>query len=273
MEGREGMFRLPTQIPIEEYPPPEAFIQEAERLVAEATKRRLLLRVMGGMAVYMRCTHEFKDAWRRLKRLGDRVFTDIDFVSYGANKPAMIDFMKSVGYQTDASLIVQAGKGRQIFYGGKVPMVEVFYDRLDMNHVIEYAGRLEADSVTVPLAELMLQKLQIVKINDKDLKDLAVLFATHDVGSGDPEKIDVDLANSRYFQSDWNFYYTATTNLAKVIEAVKGFDTLAEDSRQRIAERASRILKAIEASPKSTKWKLRAKMGPKVKWYNDVDEW
>lgn len=267
------VFRLSTQIPIEEYPPPEVFIEEAAKLVEAARSRGIVLRVMGGMAVYMRCPDEFKDVWRKLKRLGDRVFTDIDFVSYSRHKNDMIDLMRNFGYQTDSQLIMQAGKNRQIFYGGKVPMVEVFYDRLDMNHVIEYDGTLEADSPTVPLAELMLQKLQIVKINDKDLKDLAVLFATHDLGKGDPEKIDVDLVNERYMQSDWSFFYTATTNLGKVVETVKGFDVLTDSDRQRIVDRAGRILKAVNDSPKTARWKLRAKMGPKVKWYNDVDEW
>ncbi|MGQ9586782.1 MAG: hypothetical protein ACUVT7_00140 [Thermoplasmata archaeon] len=267
------MFRLPAQIPIEEYPPPEVFIEEAERLVDEASRRGIVLRVMGGMAIYMRCGSEFAESWKKLKRLGDRVFTDIDFVSYSKHKNDMIEFMRAVGYQTDANLIVQAGKNRQIFYGGKVPMVEVFYDKLDMNHLIDYSGRLEADTVTVPLAELMLQKLQIVKINDKDIKDLAVLLATHDIGKGNPEKIEIDLINSKYMQSDWNFYYTATTNLAKVIEAVKGFDVLTEEDKLRISQRAARALQAIESAPKTVKWKLRARIGPKVKWYNDVDEW
>lgn len=267
------MFRLPTQIPIEEYPPPQAFIEEAERLVEAASKQELVLRVMGGMAVYMRCPPAFRDVWKTLKRLGDRVFTDIDFVSYGKYKSSMIDFMKSMGYQTTPELMLQAGKGRQIFFGGKVPMVEVFYDRLDMNHVIEYAGRLELDRLTVPLADLMLQKLQIVKINDKDIKDLVVLFATHETGAGDPEKIDVDFVSSEYMQIDWNFYYTATTNLQKVKDAVVGFDSLSKDDKNRVSERASLILGTIEKAPKGTKWKLRARVGPKVKWYNDVDEW
>ncbi len=261
------MFRLPTQIPIEEYPGPDVFIAEAERLVGEAERSGITLRVMGGMAVYMRCPEEFKSVWKTLKRLGDRVFTDIDFVSYGVYRNSMIEFMKTVGYQTDANLIVQAGKSRHIFYGGKVPMVEVFYDRLDMNHIIDYSGRLEADKVTVPLAELMLQKLQIVKINDKDIKDLVVLLATYDVGPGDPERIDIDFLNSRYFQSDWNFYHTATTNLAKLRETLGALEALSD------GDRITAIEKAINDAPKSTKWKLRAKVGPKVKWYNDVDEW
>jgi hypothetical protein len=267
------MFRLPSTIPIDEYPPPNAFIEEAERLVSLAQKSGVVLRVMGGMAVYMRCPTHFKEVWKNLKRLGDRVFTDIDFVSYGRFKDQMIDFMKSAGYQTSPELLVQAGKGRQIFFGGKVPMVEVFYDALDMNHLIQYDGRLELDRLTVPLADLMLQKLQIVKINDKDIKDLVVLLATHDVGKEDPEKIDVDFIVSRYMQTDWGFCYTATGNLEKVKNALSSLESLSQEEKDRVSRRASAILDAINQAPKAAKWKLRAKLGPKIKWYSDVDDW
>lgn len=272
-EGPGGGFRLPTQIPLEEYPPPEVFIEEAERLVEEARKRNLPLRVMGGMAVYMRCPPEFREVWKALKRLGDRVFTDIDFVSYGKYKEQMIDLMGSQGYRTDAQLVLHAGKNRQIFYGGRVPMVEIFYDRLAMNHTLDYQGRLEADTLTVPLAELMLQKLQIVKLNDKDVKDLVVLFATHGLGSGNAEMIDVDFVTSKYMQSDWGFYWTATNNLTRVGEALKRLNALKEDEKMAVAERIAKILQTLNDAPKTRKWKLRARVGPKVQWYNDVDEW
>ena len=267
------MFRLPSSIPIDDYPQPSAFIEEAERLVYLAQKSGILLRVMGGMAVYMRCPANFREVWKNLKRLGDRVFTDIDFVSYGKYRDQMMDFMKSAGYQTSPELIIQAGRGRQIFFGGKVPMVEVVYDALDMNHMIEYAGRLELDRLTVPLADLMLQKLQIVKINDKDIKDLVVLLATHDIGIGDPEKIDVDFIASKYMQADWGFFYTATNNLSRVKAALGPLDGLSQNEKTRVSDKLSAILETVNRAPKTTKWKLRAKVGPKVKWYNDVDDW
>ncbi|MCU0852943.1 MAG: hypothetical protein MUC90_06825 [Thermoplasmata archaeon] len=59
-------------------------------------------------------------------------------------------------------------------------MVEIFYDELAMNHTVPYKGRLEMDSPTTPAGELMLQKLQVVKINEKDIKDLIVLIRAHD---------------------------------------------------------------------------------------------
>jgi len=263
-------FRLPTTIPLEEYPPPEVFIEEAQRLVSRAEEEGLTLRVMGGMAIFMRA-REHEGLWRRLKRLGDRVFTDIDFVSYGKQRTAMLDFFQREGYKTDRDLLMRTGPNRQIFYGGRVPMVEVFYDRLEMNHTIDYAGRLELDRPTVPLTELLLQKLQIVHLNEKDVKDVVVLLRAHEVGESNGA-VDAKLLNERYLSADWGFYHTATANLRKIQESLHRLDGLEELDRKVVGGRLEELLARAEQSKKSTRWKLRAKVGESVQWYEDVDE-
>ncbi|MEM2838612.1 MAG: hypothetical protein QXE18_00765 [Thermoplasmata archaeon] len=266
------MFRLPSEIPLNEYPPPEAFISEAERLVSEAKKEGLILRVMRGMAISMRCAPEHREVWRRLGRLEGRVFTDIDFVSYGKHQKAMIEFMKKNGYQMDPRMLFMIAKNRHIYFGTKIPMVEVFYDELDMNHRIVYKNRLESSDITVPLEELMLQKLQIVKINDKDLKDLMILFLSNNLGKG-KDSLNPDLVAERYMASDWGFYYTSTMNLNKLREAVKANEVLTADQKKVIDDKAAAILQSFDSVPKSAGWKLRAKVGTKKQWYNVVDEW
>lgn len=255
-----------------EYPAPEIFISEAERLVSEAKKDGLILRVMGGMAIYMRCAPEYRDVWKRLGRLEGRVFTDIDFVSYGRYQKAMIDFMKKNDYQMDPRMLFMIAKNRQIYFGGKVPMIEVFYDELDMNHRIVYKDRLEASEVTVPLEELMLQKFQIVKINDKDLKDLMILFLSTELGKGE-NLLDADLIAKKYMASDWGFYYTSTMNLEKLREAVRTNNLLTEQQKKIIDDKAAAVLQSFKAVPKNIGWKLRARVGTKKQWYNVVDEW
>ena len=134
--------RLPADIPIEEYPKPEVFIDEAMVLVEDAGKKGYLLRVMGGMAIYMH-SKEHETLWRNLARLGTKVFTDIDFVAYGKQRNELYDFIQKRGYKTDPRFLYQFGKSRHIFFGGRVPMLEIFYDQLEMNHTIPYKGRLE----------------------------------------------------------------------------------------------------------------------------------
>ena len=264
--------RLPADIPIEEYPKPEVFIDEANTLVNEAAKKGLLLRVMGGMAIYMH-SKEYETLWRNLARLGTKVFTDIDFVAYGKQRNALYEFVQGRGYKTDPRFLYQFGKTRHIFFGGRVPMVEIFYDQLEMNHTVPYAGRLEKDSPTVPLGELMMQKLQVVKINEKDIKDLIVLIRAHDLGESDGENINMKIFDFVDMFNDWGWYHTATMNLNKVKKFAYEYPQLSQEDKMIVGQRVDRMLSHIENKPKSFKWKMRSKVGTKTMWYNPVEDW
>ncbi len=264
--------RLPADIPIEDYPKPEVFIDEAINLVEEAAKKRLLLRVMGGMAIYMH-SKEYETLWRNLARLGTRVFTDIDFVAYGKQRNELYDFFQKRGYKTDPRFLYQFGKTRHIFFGGRVPMVEIFYDQLEMNHTVPYAGRLEVDSPTTPIGELMCQKLQVVKINEKDIKDLIVLIRAHDVGMDDQDRINMEVFNFVDMFNEWGWYYTATMNLNKVKKFANDYPQLSSEDKDIVGKRVDRLLTYIEEQPKSFKWRMRSKVGTKTMWYNPVEDW
>ncbi|MEM0343933.1 MAG: hypothetical protein QXU73_06790 [Thermoplasmata archaeon] len=264
--------RLPADIPVEEYPKPEVFIDEAVTLVNEAAQRGLILRVMGGMAIYMH-SREYETLWRNLARLGTKVFTDIDFVAYGKQRNQLYEFVQSRGYKTDPRFLYQFGKTRHIFFGGRVPMVEIFYDQLEMNHTVPYAGRLEKDSPTVPLGELMMQKLQVVKINEKDIKDLIVLIRAHEIGEDDNDRININVFDYVDMFNDWGWYYTATMNLNKVKKFANKYPQLTDQDKADINHKVDRMLAHIEAKPKSFKWKMRAKIGTKTMWYNPVEDW
>ncbi len=257
---------------MEECPKPEVFIDEAKVLVDEAAKKGLLLRIMGGMAIYMHST-EYEALWRSLARLGTKVFTDIDFVAYGKQRNELYEFAQSRGYKTDPRFLYQFGKTRHIFFGGRVPMVEIFYDQLEMNHTVPYKGRLEVDFPTTPLAELMMQKLQVVKINEKDIKDLIVLIRAHEVGQDDKEKINLAVFDFVDMFNDWGWYYTATMNLNKVKKFAYEYPQLSQQDKQIVGERVDRMLSHVDTKPKSFKWKMRAKMGTKTMWYNPVEDW
>ena len=265
-------FRLPSEIPIEEYPPPSTFIEEALSCVKEAAEKGIILRIMGGMGIYLHAV-EYRELWEKLARLGKKMFTDIDFASYGKFRGKILDFFKKRGYKIDQRLQMHYGMKRHIYFGGKVPMVEVFFDKLEMNHTIDFSKRLEADSPTLPLSELLLQKMQVVKINEKDIKDTIVLLRAHDVGKGDNETVNLEALAQAGLTSDWGFYYTVTTNLQKVKDFTRGNEILTENDKTIIIERIEKILNYIEEQPKSLNWKLRAKIGTKKQWYNEVEDW
>lgn len=267
----ERKFRLPKDIPMEEYPKPEIYLEEARRLTDEALKQDMLLRVMGPIALHFYFP-EYIDLYRRMERLGERVFTDIDYASYGRFRNKMVPFFEGQGYCLEKRAAMVSGGTRLIFFDGRVPMIDVFYDRLDYNHPIEYKGRLEIHPYCVSLTDLLLQKLQIVQINDKDLKDAMLLLLAAKVGEADEGMINAKYV-ARLMAEDWGFYYTSTTNLDRIRTAVDGVKALDDAQRIRVREQADLISKHIEQAPKSWGWKNRARTGTKKIWYKEVSDW
>jgi len=261
-------FRLPKDIPLEEYPKPETYLDEARRLIEEAQRQGFVIRVMGPIALHYYFP-DYVELYRRMERLGERVFTDIDYAAYGKHRAKLVDFFTSQGYDFDKDTMMYFGQERHIYFGSKIPMIDVFYDKLDMNHLVDYRGRLEIHPHCVSLTDLLLQKLQIVEINDKDLKDAMLLLLAGQLSETDEAAINLRYL-ARRMADDWGFYYTSTTNLGRIKTAMNGVGALTEAMRSLIAERADRILAAIENEPKSWKWKLRAKTGTKQIWYKEV---
>jgi len=264
-------FVMPSDIPDDQYPPPSAFVEEGKNCVEAAQKEGLILRVMGGLGIYMH-SQEFQPLWEGLARLGKKMFTDIDYVSYDKHRVKMLKFLEGRGFSVHQKLLYLYGKERQIYYGDRIPMVEVFYDRLAMNHIVNFAKRLEQDSPTVPLSELLLQKLQMVRMNEKDIKDSILLLRAHNVADHDNNSINYSVINS-VLASDWGFYHTATNNLNKINQSLGNYPVLTKEDRDIISERVKELLEKVESAPKSLKWKARARLGTKVIWYDEVDEW
>jgi hypothetical protein len=261
-------FILPKDIPIEEYPGPEAFLAEGKRLTEEARKRGMHLRVMGPLALHYYFPDDI-DLYAKLERLGDRYFTDIDYASYNSDRRKMMDFMQDMGYECDLHTMMVSGKTRHIYYGGAVPMIDVFFDKLNYCHVVSYDKRLDLDPWSVSLADILLQKLQIVEINDKDLKDVEYLLTVAEIGADDERKINVAYVAKR-FADDWGFWYTATQlNLPKVKVHCDQVPALSPEQCEHIKAQIDRLMAVIDGEPKTKGWEKRAKKGTEKPWYNE----
>jgi len=264
-------FRLPSEIPLEEWPAPSTFIEEAKLCVKDAEDKSIVLRVMGGLAIYLH-SQEYEQLWEKLGRLGKKVFTDIDYVSYGKFRGRLLELFKNRGFTINQKLFFHYGKKRHIYYGDKIPMVEIFFDKLEMNHTVNFKNRLELDYPTIPPTELLLQKIQMVRMNEKDIKDAIILVRAHEVGQGDEEKINQESIGASLL-ADWGFYHTATTNLQKIKDSLGNYDVLGEEDVRVVGGRIDELLSYLAEKPKGIMWKSRALIGTKKKWYNEVDEW
>ena len=248
---------------------------ECERLaldiIGSADKSGIHLRLLGAMAFRIHCP-----VHHNLQISMHRVLTDLDFAAY-YKQEKKIDkfFIGDLGFESQtASLTPGLMLGRKIYLDPRDerPHVDIFFDKLNMCHVVSWEkGRLEIDKLTLCLADLMLEKLQIVHLNEKDVIDLMMLLREHEIGNHDNEVI-----NGAYISwllcKDWGFYYTATTNLNKVKSLLEEYEVLSPRDREVIAGRIDQLLDMIEKEPKSVGWKLRARVGTKKQWYNDVEE-
>ena len=242
------------------------FTPEALRIIEEANQQGIILRLMGAIAIRF---HSPEHAYLH-EKLG-RFITDIDFVAYEKQTSKIEKFFESQNYSRRLLSFSFALGGRMIFINNTDGRhIDVFLDRLEMCHKIEYKKRLEIDNPTVPLAELLLQKMQIVKISEKDIIDTTMLLLAHELGETDEDTI-----NSRYIakilSKDWGFYYTVTTNLKKVSSLMREFEVLDEKDKDIVSNRIDDLLRILDDEPKSRSWKMRARVGTSKKWYKDVD--
>ena len=223
---------------------------------------------MGATAIRIHCPR-FSKLYEKL----GRDISDIDFMAFSSDRDKIIEFLLKMGYQFDRRrLMIMRYFNRYIFDDAENRRtLDVFFDRLDMCHTIDFKDRLEVDYPTISLADLLLEKLQIVKITEKDVKDCIVLLREHDIAEDEKETINVAYISS-LLSKDWGFYYTTKLNLEKVRRFVTDYKALAELDRSYVVAKIERLGEAIEKVPKSSKWKMRASIGTRQKWYREVEE-
>jgi hypothetical protein len=245
----------------------EKFENEVKRITSAARQAEVMLRLLGSLAFQAHCPkYGFLQA-----KLG-RAYTDIDLAGYAKQAKQASQLLTGLGYSEDREIFVVTEGSRAIFENpGNGLHVDVFYEKLDFCHVIRWEGRLEADWPTIPLAEMLLEKMQIVKINEKDLIDTMMLFLEHSLGDVDTETINVGHI-ARLCAADWGLWRTTTMNLNKVKQIADTYPQLSAEDKATIAQQVDKILTRLDAESKSLAWKLRARVGDRIKWYKEVDE-
>jgi hypothetical protein len=115
-------------------------------------------------------------------------------------------------------------------------------------------------------------KLQIVQLNEKDVKDILSLTLDHELGENDE---DTERINVKYLQEicgkDWGIYKTFTSSITKIISMVDSY-VLLEEQRALVKSRLTELLEKIEKAPKSLSWKLRARIGERQIWYETPEQ-
>jgi hypothetical protein len=118
---------------------------------------------------------------------------------------------------------------------------------------------------------MLLEKMQIVQINEKDIIDTIMFLLAHPVGDEDKETINIKRI-AGLCSTDWGLWRTTTMNLDKVRQMAQGYEQLTSEQKEKINSQVEKALARMDQEPKSLAWRLRARVGDRVKWYKDVDE-
>ncbi|MBD3349200.1 MAG: hypothetical protein GF400_08420 [Candidatus Eisenbacteria bacterium] len=250
-------------------------LQEQERrfndvlgeIMSAAEKHGATMRVIGSLAFRIQCP-DFK----HLEYDNERYLTDVDFIAYGKEIDKVQDAFFSLDWTENQSVLRLFGDKRRIFYHPGEPIhSDVFIDKLRFCHEIDFRGRLDIDETTISLVDLLLEKLQIVEINRKDLVDMMMLLRQHEISRDGSDQHRIDGAYlASLCASDWGLWRTATMNLRKSAKLAEEY--LEPEDATVVTERLATLRRLIDEKPKSVKWRMRSKIGDRVKWYREVEE-
>ncbi len=239
-------------------------VAEGRRLLERAAESGVPLRLLGGVAIRLRAPNGIPPPF-------ERRYADLDFVTAkGASGKAQA-FFRDEGYEPHKAFNALNGNERLLFFDRENDrQVDVFVGAFSMSHKIPIGKRLELEPATLPLAELLLTKLQIAEVNEKDVRDTLAILHGHAIGESDGDALNAARV-AELCAADWGLWRTITGNLAVCREYAERY-AISADEQARLRDRIDQLLERIEREPKTRGWKLRARIGERKRWYEVPEE-
>lgn len=245
----------------ESVPAAEELLAAAVDAIDAAASADITMRLLGGVAVFHLASSTRQPPLARSYR-------DFDVVVPARQGAAVARVFRQAGYAEDPHFNALHGAQRMIFASPRGFVVDVVVGAFRMCHELDLGRDLPREGLTIHPADLLLTKLQIVQIEEKDLLD-SVALLTDLPTEGTAPVIDINRF-VRPLAADWGFFHTVERNIGKVLTFAR--DRLDSPAAHAVADSANRITEAMEAAPKSLKWKVRARAGERVPWYELPDE-
>lgn len=251
-------------------------IDEARRIIDEARLRGIILRLFGGLAVRSHCEPAY---------VCERDYSDIDLIGRHRQVKGILALFAALGFEENMHVRV-ATDHQQLQFSKECAHadderhyflhpddhVDVFLDTFHMDHHVPLADRLEIEDYTVSLSDLLLTKLQAAHLDDKDERDIVSLLGQSPLGeTGERGVVNVAYI-ARLCASDWGLYYAVLAGIAQMRGVLERRADLDPELLGRARSAFDRLEAAIEAEPKSTKWKLRARVGTHKQWRDAVED-
>jgi hypothetical protein len=250
----------------------EELMVEARRIVDAGNERGLVLRLTGGLAV----RHYAIDL-----EFAERAYSDIDLVGLARQAGGIGELFGDLGYLENTMVTTATLSSQRQYFKpaltapsptGPPPLdhVDVFLDWMKMDHAIDFRDRLHLNTYAIDPADLFLSKLQIQRLNEKDAhdvitlcKDVYVDFEPH------PGVLDLEHVADTCAR-DWGLYVDVMTNIDAVLENLAGYD-LSPREVARIGRTLELAQNMMTEHTKSLRWRLRARLGKRLRWYNVVE--
>lgn len=210
---------------------PNELVQLGTTIIEDAQAQGITLRMMGGVAIYMRCPSIESHATLR------RTYGDLDFV-------AAADAWNRLGeFFVSRSWTKKSGESGELKFGREDVTADVSTSARHREFALDFSARLEAAPLTLPLADLLLQKLARDNFQEKDIQDCAALLVDHRVVMGGDEQEDINreylyqVVNQDY--KLWKTVFDNTVTLEKV------FDKYLEPEEAQLAWRRTELLQEV----------------------------
>jgi hypothetical protein len=242
--------------------PHESMLDEAQRLADIILNELAPLRLLGGTAIYL---HSPSASTGPLQR----TYNDLDLVGLSAQRTELERILELAGYQEDREFNATWGHLRMLYYDVEHSrQLDVFIDKFVMCHTFDLRSRFALDSPTLTPADLLLTKLQIIEMNEKDALDIIALLHDHELGDGSTDTIDVDYI-ATMAANDWGIWRTLTGSLETLLQIWQEIGSVGPYA---IDSQIYLLQQALAAAPKTLTWKMRAQIGERVRWYELPEE-
>ncbi len=242
--------------------PHEDPIDESKRITEAAKKKKVGLKLLGGAGIHAHSPSAHKAPLKRK-------YGDLDYAISKKDRKAVVELFRELGYEPNERFNLMNGDRRLYFYdpqNGR--QVDIFIDVFRMSHDIDLRGRLDHDHPAVSPSDLLLSKLQIYEVNHKDLVDVAALMLDHTVEAKTHEDAIEAAYIARLAAADWGMYRTLQVNIERLRVLLEDL----EIDRELVKARLDELWSAIDSEPKPLKWRVRAQVGDRVRWYQLPEE-
>lgn len=244
-------------------PDPDIFT-EGRRVVDAAAEKGLTVRLIGGLAIREHAPSGEPPIARACK--------DIDLVTTRKHARPFASLLPTLGYAANSEFNALNAHRRLLFYDlAHERQLDVFVDGFEMCHSLPISERLHVHPRAIPLAELLMTKLQVVQLNEKDEHDIISMLVAHEIRDEDDTNSVRASRVAQLCREDWGLWRTTKMNVERIDEDLERVP-LDPDQRERARMRLNQLWDRIEAEPKTRRWKMRARLGDKIRWYEEPEE-